>query len=129
MIIYDLRTNKPIFNILAHSSEINSFDFNPSNSKIILTASNDKIINLWDLRKPTHKIHSFVHHKDDVISARWNPIENNLFASSGADHRILVWDMTKIGSNEPIIGQIPSELIVNSLIKLVHPWGPYIKSI
>ncbi len=114
MIIYDIRINKPILNILAHSLEINSLDFNPSNSKLVLTASNDKLVNMWDLRKPTQKIHSFVQHKDDVISARWNPIDNNLFASSGGDRRILVWDTKKIQPNESITEKIPSELIVNS---------------
>ncbi len=129
MIIYDVRTSKPIFNILAHSSEINSLDFNPTNSRLVLTASNDKLVNMWDLRKATQKIYSFVHHKDDVISARWNPIDNSLFASSGADRRILIWDTKKIELNESMTEKIPSELIVNSFIKLVHPWRSYIKSL
>lgn len=112
MMIYDIRTDKPGSCILAHTQEINSIDFNSHNSNLVLTASNDTSIGMWDLRKPSQKLYSFQYHKNDVISVRWNPSIENLFASSGTDRKINVWDVNKIHSTQSYSDGTPTELIV-----------------
>ena len=66
LIIYDLRQDKPVFNIEAHDKEINSLDFNFFNKNLIITSSNDNKIALWDMRDMTKKLHSFDQHTKEV---------------------------------------------------------------
>ena len=118
MIFYDIRLDKPTSVVEAHSQEINSIDFNPHNANLIITASNDKTVALWDVRNTTQKLHCFEHHKNEVLSAKWNPKIETLFASSGADRRINVWDLGKISAVQSAVDAEdgPSELIVCYLL-------------
>jgi histone-binding protein RBBP4 len=102
LILADIRQDKVINNIEAHSQEVNSVDFNHFNEFLILTASNDKLIALWDIRNLSVKINTFDHHKNDVVSARWNPNLETIFASSSADRRVNIWDISKLGSQQSI---------------------------
>jgi len=98
--------------------EINSVDFSPLNEFLLITASNDKTIALWDIRNLKLKLHSFDHHKNDILGARWNPNIEHLFASYSADRRVNVWDISKIGAQQSAADAEdgPSELLVNLII-------------
>ena len=69
MVRWDMRqkSDSPSFNIIAHSSEIFSLDFNPFNEFIFLTGSGDNSACLWDLRNLTEPLHRFDGHKKGVI--------------------------------------------------------------
>lgn len=117
MILYDFRQEKYTHSVEAHTSEVNSIDFNYFSENLILTSSNDRTITLWDARNLNIKLHAFQHHKSEVNSARWNPKHEILFASSGSDRRVNIWDISRIGKD---IGPVdaedgPIELLVKSL--------------
>ena len=59
--------------------------------KLLLSASPDKSILLWDSNKssPGQK---FLAHKDKVYSARFNE-SNNLIASVGEGGELMIWDV------------------------------------
>jgi histone-binding protein RBBP4 len=109
-----MRNENPSVCIEAHSMEINSVDFNPLNEFLLLTASNDKTVALWDIRNLKIKIHTFEHHKNDILGARWNPNIESMFASFSADRRVNIWDCEKIGTQQSAADAEdgPSELLV-----------------
>jgi histone-binding protein RBBP4 len=115
-----MRNENPSVCIEAHSMEINSVDFNPLNEFLLLTASNDKTVALWDIRNLKIKIHTFEHHKNDILGARWNPNIESMFASFSADRRVNIWDCEKIGTQQSAADAEdgPAELLVNSFIYL-----------
>lgn len=131
--IYDIRVNKVIDTVQAHSNNINTLDFNYENEFYLLTGSSDKTIALWDLRYLNEKMHSFEYHNDEVISVKWNPNKESVFASGGADKRVMVWDVMNIGKDldEVDLQDGPSELLVSLCYILfciysVYAWWTHI---
>ncbi|CED83414.1 nucleosome remodeling subunit caf1 nurf55 msi1 [Phaffia rhodozyma] len=103
LMIWDTREDgsvKPRHQIEAHQAEINAVAFSPSSSNLLLTASGDKTIGLWDLRKLSVKLHSFESHSDEVIQLAWSPHNETVFASSSSDRRVNIWDLSKIGDEQ-----------------------------
>lgn len=106
---------KPTADIVAHDAEVNSVAFSPWDENILLTGSSDKVrldellrgprleffgvqsINLWDLRKTSQKLHSFIHHEDEVLQLAFSPHSATVFASGSSDRRINLWNMASIG--------------------------------
>jgi WD40 repeat protein len=118
--LWDIRQDKPAFNIEAHSQDVNSVEFNPNNQYLILTASNDKTAALWDTRNLNIKINVFEQHTNDVMAARWNPNIMSLFATYSADRRVNIWDLGKIGSQISKVDSEdgPPELLVRSFVNI-----------
>jgi histone-binding protein RBBP4 len=119
LMVWDLRQEKCLYNIEAHSQDVNSVEFHPFNENLILTASNDKTAVLWDIRNLSVKIHIFEQHTNDVMAARWNPNIASLFATYSADRRVNVWDLNKLGAQQSKVDAEdgPAELLV--LINLI----------
>lgn len=68
------------------------------NGFLLLSASSDKTIGLWDIRNLKTKNYFFDFHQEDVMTVRWNSKVENVFASSSLDRRIMIWDILKIGN-------------------------------
>jgi len=86
--------------IKAHSEPVNSLSFNPSAEFVLVTASSDKTVALWDLRNLKLKLHSFEGHRDEVTTVAWSPHEEPIFASAGNDRRVIIWDLSNIGNEQ-----------------------------
>jgi histone-binding protein RBBP4 len=119
LMLWDLKQDKPIHNIEAHSQEINSVEFNYFNEFSLITASNDKTIALWDIRNLSIKLHSFEHHRNDVLAARWNPNLESVFASYSSDRRVNVWDLNRLGKQQSLADAEdgPVELLVKNIFE------------
>ncbi|KAF7491698.1 putative histone-binding protein lin-53 [Sarcoptes scabiei] len=98
---WDIRMNcktKSIFQGRVHDAIINTLSFNPFCEYIVLTASDDHTVALFDIRNLKHRLHSFHGHKDEVLDVKWSTYCETIFASSGRDKRLIIWDMTKINA-------------------------------
>ncbi|KAL5995692.1 Chromatin assembly complex, subunit 3 [Asimina triloba] len=103
LMIWDLRSStsvSPQHSIIAHDREVNSLSFNPFNEWLLATASSDKTVNLFDLRKLTIPLHAFSSHTDEVFQVEWSPKHETVLASSAADRRLMVWDLNRIGDEQ-----------------------------
>ncbi|XP_058090798.1 histone-binding protein MSI1-like [Magnolia sinica] len=103
LMIWDLRSsmsNSPQHSIVAHEKEVNSLSFSPFNEWFLATASSDKTVNLFDLRKLTTALHTFTSHTDEVFQVEWSPKNETVLASSAADRRLIVWDLNRIGDEQ-----------------------------
>jgi len=59
-----------IYQVDAHTAEVNCLSFNPYSEFILASGSADKTVALWDLRNLKLKLHSFESHKDEIFQVR-----------------------------------------------------------
>jgi histone-binding protein RBBP4 len=102
LMIFDTRhdARSPIYQVDAHTADVNSLSFNPYGEFLIATGSSDKTVALWDLRNLKQQLHSFASHTDEVIHVRWSPHHETVLASASADHRVMIWDLSRIGEQQ-----------------------------
>lgn len=103
LMIWDLRSStsdKPLQSVIAHQNEVNSICFSPFNEWILATASSDKTVNLFDLRKLSTTLHTFSSHTEEVYQVAWSPKHETVLASCAADRRVMVWDLNRIGDEQ-----------------------------
>ncbi|PIA45701.1 hypothetical protein AQUCO_01600141v1 [Aquilegia coerulea] len=95
--VWDTRAGKSSRSWVLHDDRINTIDFNPENTNLMVTSSTDGSACIWDLRKINAgrpKNLMVVNHKRAVHSAYFSPtgnclattsIDNNVGIISGAD--------------------------------------------
>ena len=77
-----------------HASPVRSVDFS-TNNKFLLTASNDKVIKIFNITSPKIKfISSYTGHNNWIRCARFSP-DDRLIGSSGDDNTIKIFDIEK----------------------------------
>lgn len=92
MVLYDIRGQRQIQSMKAHSADVRSVRFSPA-AYYLLSGGYDNKIALSDLQGdlsvplPSVVVAS---HTDKVISARWHPSEFT-FISTSADKTVNLW--------------------------------------
>eukprot|EP01113_Clastostelium_recurvatum_P037383 TRINITY_DN5455_c1_g1_i1.p1 TRINITY_DN5455_c1_g1~~TRINITY_DN5455_c1_g1_i1.p1 ORF type:complete len:432 (+),score=112.60 TRINITY_DN5455_c1_g1_i1:70-1365(+) len=84
----------------AHTREVNGLHFNPFSEFLLVTASADKTVALWDMRNMHSRLHTFQGHSDEVFQVQWSPFHETVLASAGSDRRVNIWDLSRIGEEQ-----------------------------
>lgn len=103
LLIWDSRnsSNSPAHEALqAHNGDINCLSFNPFSEFLLATGGSDKVVNLWDIRNLSTKVHSFEGHNAGVYQVNWAPFNETILGSSSADRRLHIWDLSRIGEEQ-----------------------------
>ncbi|CAE7602271.1 Rbbp7 [Symbiodinium microadriaticum] len=58
------------------------------------------MVNLWDLRNLSQKLHTFEGHHEGVYQVSWAPFNETLLASSSSDRRVHIYDISRIGDEQ-----------------------------
>ena len=74
-----------------HKDAILDLKVNSNAKNVLLSASADSTIKLWDITKQK-KVDTFKHHGDKVQTIHWNTEEPTIFASGGFDGSVFVGD-------------------------------------
>ena len=112
-VVWDLKTNKPIFkftdpNLSFESGYYNESEqtserppqkirlsWHPENAtQLVVTCDDERFpfLNIWDLRQPNSPISSLSGgHDREIIDVAWNPLDPGLILSSGKDRLISSW--------------------------------------
>ena len=87
----------------AHTDEITDLQFSPTNEWLLLSASYDESIRLWNLRRGTNVAVFTGHdgHRRQVLSVAWH-FSGHKFASCAMDNTIKLWNV-KDASNESAV--------------------------
>ena len=92
--IIDIRRKMLVLSLAGHGDEIYDMKFSPTNEWLLITASKDESIRLWNLSYPAC-IAIFAGdkgHRDGVLSCDFHP-NGTSFVSSGMDSTIKIWSL------------------------------------
>ena len=114
--------NDPLPIIKIESKErLRDCQFSQINENFLLSSYIDGQIKLWDLRKYSTPIKTFIQHMHDVLCLDWHPLLKNIFCSGGMDKNLYIWN---IEEDSPFITYKTSDGI--SRVKWFNPNPQYI---
>ena len=83
-----------------HSKPILDVNFSPFHDNLLVTASEDCSIKLWEIPRGGLKkdksdyLQEFDGHGNKVIMTKWHPSAENCLASASADGSVKIWDVS-----------------------------------
>ncbi|TKD69241.1 PQQ-binding-like beta-propeller repeat protein [Pseudalkalibacillus hwajinpoensis] len=87
--LYDIKTNKKVNTLKAHSDDVEDLAFN-DNDTLLVSVSRDNRCLVWDVQTGAVK-NEFCLHDKDVLSV-W--IKEDVAFTTGDDGKVFIWDIT-----------------------------------
>ncbi|CDR43663.1 CYFA0S12e02982g1_1 [Cyberlindnera fabianii] len=97
--IWDSR-NQASTQTIKRNAAINTISFSKFSSNLYAVGLEDSTIELFDLRRPTEKLHTIMGHTESISSLEWDPHNDGILASGSNDRRVILWDIKKIGEEQ-----------------------------
>lgn len=93
ILIHNTQTNTSLHSIQAHSQRAWYVDYSSQKPSLLLSASDDKTVKLWDLHNHPSTPTTTLQTSANVCCAKFNPFEPNQFAYGSADHNVYSHDL------------------------------------
>jgi WD domain, G-beta repeat len=95
--VIDTVRQELVATLQGHGNHIYDLKLSPTNDFLLLSASKDRSIRLWNLESGSLVAVFAGHHKnaahcDDIVSISWH-VTGHRFVSSGTDRKILIWNV------------------------------------
>ncbi|KAK9855466.1 hypothetical protein WJX84_007882 [Apatococcus fuscideae] len=95
MRVIDCHTCQPVWDGVGHGNAINDIAVHPKRPSLVITASRDQSLRLWNLR--THVCALVAtgdgSHRNEVLSIDFHPHDEHKFLSCGMDDTIKIWSL------------------------------------
>ncbi|XP_069470712.1 WD repeat and SOCS box-containing protein 1 [Ambystoma mexicanum] len=92
--IWDVYTGKLLLNLMDHTEIVRDLTFAPDGSLILVSASRDKTLRVWDLKDDGNMMKVLRGHQNWVFCCAFSP-DSTILCSVGAGKAVLLWDMDK----------------------------------
>ncbi|XP_074016534.1 WD repeat and SOCS box-containing protein 1 isoform X2 [Numenius arquata] len=92
--IWDVYTGKLLLNLMDHTEVVRDLTFAPDGSLILVSASRDKTLRVWDLKDDGNMMKVLRGHQNWVYGCAFSP-DSSLLCSVGASKAVFLWDMDK----------------------------------
>jgi len=90
--LWDIKTQKNVLAIPAHSNEVLCCDFNKYEN-LIVTGSTDNTIKLWDLRQVSSPVSMLFGHRYPVKKVKFSPFSKDILLSCSYDMTVRLWNV------------------------------------
>jgi WD40 repeat protein len=88
--VWDIYSEQILFNLIGHSSSINSISWS-HRTNLICSGSSDNTIKIWDMAQLGKEIKTLHGHQDWVLCVAWNSHDTQI-ASGSQDKTIKIWE-------------------------------------
>jgi len=104
IVVYDVnRTGVELARLHEHNRQVHKLDFNPFEGALLLSASQDSTVKLWDLRALSgdrgvmtcRSNHRYIGNNEGVRALKWSPTDGVEFATGTDNGVVQRWDMRK----------------------------------
>lgn len=92
--IWDVYTGKFLLNLMDHTEVVRDLTFAPDGSLILVSASRDKTLRVWDLKDDGNMVTILKGHNNWVYCCAFSP-DSNILCSVGAGKAVFLWSMDK----------------------------------
>ncbi|KAI3684256.1 hypothetical protein L6452_33477 [Arctium lappa] len=103
--VYNYNTMEIVVELKAHTDFVRSVVVHPSHS-YILSASDDKLVKLWDWENNWECVQTFQGHDHYVMQVAFNPRDANIFASASLDCSVKIWNLGHSSPRSSIEGHL-----------------------
>ncbi|KAJ8280929.1 hypothetical protein GJAV_G00061140 [Gymnothorax javanicus] len=94
--IWDVYTGKLLLNLMDHTDIVRDLTFAPDGSLVLVSASRDKTLRVWDLKDDGNMVKVLRGHQSWVYCSAFSP-DSSMLCSVGAGKVVFLWDMDKYG--------------------------------
>uniref|UniRef100_A0A4W5K8B1 WD repeat and SOCS box-containing protein 1 n=1 Tax=Hucho hucho TaxID=62062 RepID=A0A4W5K8B1_9TELE len=92
--IWDVYTGKLLLNLMDHTDIVRDLTFAPDGSLMLVSASRDKTLRVWDLKDDGNMVKVLRGHQSWVYCSAFSP-DSSVLCSVGAGKSVFLWDMDK----------------------------------
>ncbi|XP_029373796.1 WD repeat and SOCS box-containing protein 1 isoform X2 [Echeneis naucrates] len=92
--IWDVYTGKLLLNLMDHTDVVQDLTFAPDGSLMLVSASRDKTLRVWDLKDDGNMVKVLRGHHNWVYCSAFSP-DSSILCSVGAGKAVLLWNMDK----------------------------------
>ncbi|XP_041733926.1 WD repeat and SOCS box-containing protein 1 [Coregonus clupeaformis] len=92
--IWDVYTGKLLLNLMDHTDIVRDLTFAPDGSLMLVSASRDKTLRVWDLKDDGNMVKVLRGHQHWVYCSAFSP-DSSVLCSVGAGKAVFLWDMDK----------------------------------
>ncbi|XP_023678972.1 WD repeat and SOCS box-containing protein 1 isoform X1 [Paramormyrops kingsleyae] len=92
--IWDVYTGKLLLNLMDHTDIVRDLTFAPDGSLMLVSASRDKTLRVWDLKDDGNMVKVLRGHQSWVYCSAFSP-DSAVLCSVGASKSVFLWDMDK----------------------------------
>ncbi|KAM8904653.1 WD repeat and SOCS box-containing protein 1 isoform 1-T1 [Spinachia spinachia] len=93
--IWDVYTGKLLLNLMDHTDIVRDLTFAPDGSLMLVSASRDKTLRVWDLKDDGNMVTVLRGHQNWVYCSAFSP-DSSILCSVGAGKAVLLWNMDKL---------------------------------